>query len=113
MAPANTKIQEYFASMNSLSGRISSDIRAIEQNMTCSDEEVAVKLTYNEKCAAIDKQLIDDVIEKNEKDRIVFGVPKINRKLNASSTNHLLALIQAIYPPKPEKYMFEEAGGVW
>lgn len=115
----STKAKEYFSSMNSLSARIASDIKYIEDNKLVLDESITgskdEETIFNAKCAAIDKYLIEDVLHKVQpltttKSTEPFKYPKFKFPL---VSNYLNALILNVYPSKPEKYVFEESGGVW
>ena len=117
------KFAMYFSTMNSLSAKIYSDIQAVEDSIKFS----AKTLSYNEKCAVLDKCLIHDIIHKKNLEideqrtdlidededeklenrelftRVHFNDPCLDQDQTTS-------LLLSVYPKKPEKYVFEENG---
>jgi hypothetical protein len=117
------KFAMYFSSMNSLSAKIYSDIEGVESEVRFS----AKNLSYNERCAVLDKALIHDLTVRKRGEEAEGGTilseddeeEKLENKelfrpvhFNDPCLDQLqtTSLLLSVYPKKPEKYIFEENG---
>jgi len=120
------KFAIYFSTMNSLSSKIFSEVQLIDESIRYTTASKG--LTYNERCAVVDKCLIHDALKsklhqepiheqivKNPKSEAML---KLEQKLlePAAFQDECLdqpqtdSLIRFVYPKKPEKYVFDENG---
>jgi len=80
--PEEAIVQDYFSSMSPLSSRIYADIIAVEKSI----HESKKTCPFSERCAMIDKTLIDDVLQKNAKQKAESDEAPAEEVLHVSET---------------------------